>query len=146
MEGPVWKMAVIKVYIFTAFFFFFWPMLCAFCQLHLSEMNFDLITDSNLSKITQKLQILVKKYSAFTYMRREYVGKGLCSILFKIDDDFSFFLLQTQVLDAGELVEFDQPYVLLQNPNSTFSKLVDQTGKAEAAKLARIALEQYNAM
>ncbi|XP_030831926.1 multidrug resistance-associated protein 4 isoform X1 [Strongylocentrotus purpuratus] len=50
------------------------------------------------------------------------------------------------VLDAGELVEFDQPYVLLQNPNSTFSKLVDQTGKAEAAKLARIALEHYNAI
>nr|XP_054769963.1 ATP-binding cassette sub-family C member 4-like isoform X1 [Lytechinus pictus] len=50
------------------------------------------------------------------------------------------------VLDAGELVEFDEPYILLQNPNSTFSKLVDQTGKTEAAKLGRIALEHYNAI
>uniref|UniRef100_A0AAY5F490 Cystic fibrosis transmembrane conductance regulator n=1 Tax=Electrophorus electricus TaxID=8005 RepID=A0AAY5F490_ELEEL len=39
------------------------------------------------------------------------------------------------VLDAGRIHEYDEPYVLLQNQDGIFYKMVQQTGKAEAASL-----------
>ncbi|XP_071508424.1 ATP-binding cassette sub-family C member 4-like [Diadema antillarum] len=47
------------------------------------------------------------------------------------------------VLDAGELIEMDHPYELLRDPKTLFSKLVDQTGKKEAASLFGIAQAHY---
>ena len=44
-----------------------------------------------------------------------------------------------QVLDDGKVIEFDAPYLLLQNSNSFLYKLVEQTGKAEALHLMEIA-------
>lgn len=44
-----------------------------------------------------------------------------------------------QVLDAGHIQEYDEPYILLQNPESLFHKMVLQTGKAEAAYLLQTA-------
>ncbi|CAG9854733.1 unnamed protein product [Phyllotreta striolata] len=43
------------------------------------------------------------------------------------------------VMDAGEIVEFDQPYSLLQNHDGVFYSLVKQTGKATAKHLISIA-------
>ncbi|RXM37114.1 Multidrug resistance-associated protein 4 [Acipenser ruthenus] len=43
------------------------------------------------------------------------------------------------VLDAGKIHEYDEPYVLLQNNDSIFYKMVQQTGKAEAAALLETA-------
>lgn len=39
------------------------------------------------------------------------------------------------VLDKGKVVEFDTPKNLLLNPNSYFTQLVNQTGKANAKML-----------
>lgn len=44
-----------------------------------------------------------------------------------------------QVLDSGRLREYDEPYVLLQNPESLFYKMVQQLGKGEAAALTETA-------
>lgn len=44
-----------------------------------------------------------------------------------------------QVLDSGRLKEYDEPYVLLQNPESLFYKMVQQLGKSEAAALTETA-------
>ena len=52
-----------------------------------------------------------------------------------------FFLFQ--VLDSGELLEFDQPHALLQRPEGMLSKLVEQTGKTEAAQLIEIAKKHF---
>ncbi|KAG8517038.1 Multidrug resistance-associated protein 4, partial [Galemys pyrenaicus] len=43
------------------------------------------------------------------------------------------------VLDSGRLKEYDEPYILLQNPESLFYKMVQQLGKAEAAALLETA-------
>jgi septal ring factor EnvC (AmiA/AmiB activator) len=43
------------------------------------------------------------------------------------------------VLDKGQLVEFDTPKNLLQNDNSLFARLVDQTGPQTAKYLRDIA-------
>uniref|UniRef100_A0A673LR56 Multidrug resistance-associated protein 4 n=1 Tax=Sinocyclocheilus rhinocerous TaxID=307959 RepID=A0A673LR56_9TELE len=43
------------------------------------------------------------------------------------------------VLDEGRIHEYDAPHVLLQNQNGIFYKMVQQTGKAEAASLLRTA-------
>lgn len=48
------------------------------------------------------------------------------------------------VLDAGKLIEFDEPFKLLQNPASQFRKLVKQTGLEMASQLKRVAQETYN--
>ncbi|XP_062958201.1 ATP-binding cassette sub-family C member 4 isoform X2 [Cynocephalus volans] len=47
------------------------------------------------------------------------------------------------VLDAGRLKEYDEPYVLLQNKESLFYKMVQQLGKAEAAALTETAKQVY---
>ncbi|XP_038050161.1 multidrug resistance-associated protein 4-like [Patiria miniata] len=48
------------------------------------------------------------------------------------------------VLDAGRLVEFDEPYVLLQKEDGIFNKMVQKTGKAEMANLLQIADDTYH--
>ena len=48
-----------------------------------------------------------------------------------------------QVLDAGEIIEFDEPYLLLQNIDGLFRKLVNQTGQQMETKLNLLAKEFY---
>ncbi len=43
------------------------------------------------------------------------------------------------VMENGELIEFDKPDILLANPDSFFSLLVEQTGTAEAEHLRSLA-------
>ena len=47
------------------------------------------------------------------------------------------------VLDSGRLKEYDEPYVLLQNPESLFYKMVQQLGKGEAAAPTETAKQVY---
>ncbi|XP_072539978.1 ATP-binding cassette sub-family C member 4 isoform X1 [Salminus brasiliensis] len=47
------------------------------------------------------------------------------------------------VLDAGRIHEYDEPHVLLQNQDGVFYKMVQQTGKAEAASLKQLAKQAY---
>ncbi|KAI5269184.1 Multidrug Resistance-Associated Protein 4 [Manis pentadactyla] len=47
------------------------------------------------------------------------------------------------VLDSGRLKEYDEPYILLQNEESQFYKMVQQLGKAEAAALLETAEQVY---
>ncbi|RVE75296.1 hypothetical protein OJAV_G00015460 [Oryzias javanicus] len=48
------------------------------------------------------------------------------------------------VLDAGRIQAFDEPFVLLQDPDGIFYKMVQQTGKQEAAALLEAAKQAYN--
>ncbi|XP_055398764.1 ATP-binding cassette sub-family C member 4-like [Bubalus kerabau] len=47
------------------------------------------------------------------------------------------------VLDSGRLEEYDEPYVLLQNRDGLFYKMVQQLGKAKAAALTETAKQVY---
>ncbi|KAI1899161.1 hypothetical protein AGOR_G00058700 [Albula goreensis] len=47
------------------------------------------------------------------------------------------------VLDAGRIHEYAEPYILLQNQDSIFYGMVQQTGKAEAAALLQMAKQAY---
>ena len=40
-------------------------------------------------------------------------------------------------------MEFDEPYILLQKEDGFFTKMVQETGKAEMAKLRQVAEEKY---
>lgn len=44
-----------------------------------------------------------------------------------------------QVLDLGRLKEYDEPYILLQEKESLFYKMVQQLGKAEALSILETA-------
>ncbi|XP_056287089.1 ATP-binding cassette sub-family C member 4-like isoform X2 [Pseudoliparis swirei] len=48
------------------------------------------------------------------------------------------------VLDAGRIEAYDEPYALLQDPNGIFYKMVQQTGKQEAAALMEAAKQAYD--
>ncbi|XP_056646549.1 probable multidrug resistance-associated protein lethal(2)03659 [Diorhabda sublineata] len=47
------------------------------------------------------------------------------------------------VMDAGTLKEFDHPYLLIQNHNSIFYSMVQQTGKSMVETLFNVARESY---
>ncbi|KAF7275844.1 hypothetical protein GWI33_011215 [Rhynchophorus ferrugineus] len=47
------------------------------------------------------------------------------------------------VMDFGTMKEFDHPYILLQNPNSVFSNMVLETGRAMSEQLRKIAKDRY---
>lgn len=47
------------------------------------------------------------------------------------------------VMDAGQVAEFGTPFELLQNPDSIFSGMVEQTGKAMAENLVSTAEKTY---
>ncbi|XP_074520424.1 ATP-binding cassette sub-family C member 4 [Halichoeres trimaculatus] len=48
------------------------------------------------------------------------------------------------VLDAGRIHAYDEPYALLQDSEGIFYKMVQQTGKQEAAALLQAAKQAYN--
>lgn len=48
-----------------------------------------------------------------------------------------------QVLDSGRLREFDEPYELLQNKESWFYNLVEQTGRNSALQLKEVARKAH---
>nr|QCO93577.1 ATP-binding cassette subfamily C member 6 [Chilo suppressalis] len=50
---------------------------------------------------------------------------------------------RVMVMDAGRLVEFDHPYCLLNNPNSHFTKMVNETSDKMSAQLYQIAKDTY---
>nr|UTK61406.1 ABCC4 [Hyphantria cunea] len=47
------------------------------------------------------------------------------------------------VMDAGRMVEFDHPHILLQKKDGVLRGMVDQTGRATAETLAKVALQAY---
>ncbi|KAI8806740.1 P-loop containing nucleoside triphosphate hydrolase protein [Cladochytrium replicatum] len=49
---------------------------------------------------------------------------------------------RVMVLDGGNLIEFDSPHNLLQNPDSLFTGLVEATGKENAQVLRKIAADR----
>ncbi|KAF7996691.1 hypothetical protein HCN44_002337 [Aphidius gifuensis] len=48
------------------------------------------------------------------------------------------------VMDAGTVVEFDHPHVLLQNPDGALTSMINETGKATADALKILAQDNYN--
>ena len=53
------------------------------------------------------------------------------------------FFLGWQVLDEGKLVEFDEPFLLLQNEDSLFSKMVEHTSKHLSTNLYDVARQSF---
>ncbi|CAG9833832.1 unnamed protein product [Diabrotica balteata] len=47
------------------------------------------------------------------------------------------------VMDAGQISEFDHPHLLLQNKNGVFYSMVNETGRATAEQLRKIASDSY---
>lgn len=47
------------------------------------------------------------------------------------------------VMDNGSMVEFDHPYVLMQNAKGYFAKMVAESGNPMADQLKKIARETY---
>ena len=48
-----------------------------------------------------------------------------------------------QVMNKGQVKEFDSPYTLLQTQTSLFRKMVDRTGPSASRKLYQMALEAH---
>ncbi|XP_050309256.1 ATP-binding cassette sub-family C member 4-like [Anthonomus grandis grandis] len=47
------------------------------------------------------------------------------------------------VMESGTMMEFDHPYVLLQNPKSIFYNMVAESGKALSEQLKKVAKDSY---
>ncbi|KAJ3322997.1 hypothetical protein HDV06_002443 [Boothiomyces sp. JEL0866] len=64
-------------------------------------------------------------------------GSTIISIAHRLNTVANFDRIM--VLEQGNLVEFDSPYRLLQNPDSLFSKLVESTGDSNKSAIIEIA-------
>ena len=51
--------------------------------------------------------------------------------------------MYSQLLDEGQLVEFDEPYLLLRNKDGLFSKMVEHTSKHLVTNLYEEARQAY---
>lgn len=50
---------------------------------------------------------------------------------------------RVMVMENGEIVEYDHPYLLLQKPESTFYKMVLETGLETSTWLEELALDAF---
>lgn len=50
---------------------------------------------------------------------------------------------KVMVMEAGTMVEFNHPHILLQNSSSKFAKMVADTGRSTCDQLKRIARDCY---
>ncbi|KAI9138244.1 P-loop containing nucleoside triphosphate hydrolase protein [Paraphysoderma sedebokerense] len=73
-------------------------------------------------------------------IRRDFKGSTILTIAHRLNTiiDYDYIL----VLDAGRVKEFAPPDVLLSNPKSAFSSMVDETGASNAALLRKLAKEK----
>lgn len=49
-------------------------------------------------------------------------------------------------MDKGEITEFDYPHVLLSNPSSKFSFMVNETGENTSKVLREVAKDKYDSI
>lgn len=47
------------------------------------------------------------------------------------------------VMNSGEIAEFDHPYILLSDPNSHFTSMVNETGEKNSEMLFQISKDTY---
>ncbi|KAI9142193.1 P-loop containing nucleoside triphosphate hydrolase protein [Paraphysoderma sedebokerense] len=73
-------------------------------------------------------------------IRRDFKGSTILTIAHRLNTiiDYDYIL----VLDAGQVKEFAPPDVLLSDPKSAFSAMIDETGPSNAALLKRLAKEK----
>ncbi|XP_006879633.1 PREDICTED: multidrug resistance-associated protein 4 [Elephantulus edwardii] len=100
------------------------------------KKNRILIIDEATANVDPRTDELIQKK-----IREEFAHCTVLTIAHRlntiIDSD------KIMVLDSGRLKEYDEPYVLLQNRESLFYKMVQQLGKAEAAALTETAKQVY---
>ncbi|TPX38128.1 hypothetical protein SmJEL517_g00165 [Synchytrium microbalum] len=74
-------------------------------------------------------------------IRRDFADSTIITIAHRLDTvvDYDKIL----VLSHGTVLELDTPHNLLSNPNSAFSKMVDETGKTNAQHLRDVAAAKH---
>jgi ATP-binding cassette subfamily C (CFTR/MRP) protein 4 len=88
--------------------------------------NVDLETDSIIQKV----------------IREKFINCTTLTIAHRLDTVMDCDRIM--MLRKGELIEFNEPHVLLQDPSSYLSKLVNHTGPAAAQRLRDMALDAHN--
>ncbi|KAF5283708.1 hypothetical protein FQR65_LT13743 [Abscondita terminalis] len=95
-----------------------------------------LILDEATANVDPQTDALIQKT-----IRRKFVNCTVLTIAHRLhtvmDSD------KIMVMDNGRLLEFDHPYVLLQNKNSVFYNLVQQSGNSMAGLLRNTAEENF---
>ncbi|XP_044753081.1 ATP-binding cassette sub-family C member 4-like isoform X2 [Coccinella septempunctata] len=74
-------------------------------------------------------------------IRKEFSGCTVITVAHRLhtvmDSD------RVMVMDSGQIVEFDHPHLLLQNPKGRFFNMVMETGYLESERLKKAAFESY---
>ncbi|KAI8873555.1 P-loop containing nucleoside triphosphate hydrolase protein [Ramicandelaber brevisporus] len=92
------------------------------------------ILDEATASVDTYTDVLVQKV-----LRTDLAGCTILAIAHRLNTIIDYDRIM--VLDNGILKEFDTPAKLLGDPNSEFSKLVDETGPANAAYLRSVAAQ-----
>eukprot|EP00128_Syssomonas_multiformis_P004960 Colp12_sorted_trinity150504_noHs@10441 len=75
-------------------------------------------------------------------IRREMGGCTVITVAHRLNTIMDYD--RVLVLSEGQLVEYAEPFVLLQDPNSAFYKLVEETGRTNLDAMIEIARQHHN--
>ncbi|XP_074597590.1 ATP-binding cassette sub-family C member 4-like [Brevipalpus obovatus] len=95
-----------------------------------------LVIDEATANVDQKTDQLIQET-----IRTKFVSCTVLTIAHRLNTIIDFDRIL--VLDAGKVVEFDEPYNLLHKKNSLLSDLVSKTGPALSKQLHQIAKDVY---
>ncbi|XP_032230963.2 ATP-binding cassette sub-family C member 4 isoform X2 [Nematostella vectensis] len=103
----------------------------------LLRRNVILIIDEATAHVDQRTDALIQKT-----IRSKFKDCTVLTIAHRLNTIMD--MDRVMVLDNGKLVEFEEPFVMLLNPESVFSKLVAETGPDNADKLTEMAKDAFN--
>ncbi|KAF0384836.1 ABC transporter [Gigaspora margarita] len=93
-----------------------------------------IIMDEATASVDYKTDCLIQKT-----IREEFVNSTVITIAHRLRTVVDYD--KVLVMDAGKVIEFDPPYILLQNPGSTFRAMCESSG--EFNELMELAKQKY---
>ncbi|CAG2179445.1 unnamed protein product, partial [Oppiella nova] len=98
-----------------------------------------LVLDEATAYVDHRTDALIQ-----TAIREKFANCTVITMAHRLNTIIDADKVMVSVLDAGEVIEYEMPYILLQSNDALFTKLVTQTGKHMTITLKQMAKQYYS--